>query len=424
MAFRILYKTLFEVHLLSDYLLPDPDAFYTLSTGEDEAQQLGELLSQRYNILDFFSIEPAAGCQKLLQGHHMVFRTTPFGFLVAIKVKERSDGASVVFEPEIPPSPSLRLAFRLRLKETGFMNFSNIRVRPNVPAKFYFSNIDPAGRLAYPYLSLPYPAYMAGRQYEMGEWVEDGGSIYQALINVGSGVAPGDPAWTAFDSSVRYASYSDQRLLPLKFLYAFTYEPSTPIYSADFELLGSTDTGVGPINAGGTGEGPFTSFPLDFSEEAAGTYTLKVSSPEGYSDQKEILLGLEQESRFDFGLIEIGPGLGDFRLLESSGELRSAAGQPSPPAFRIAFRNRATYWQYLMHVGENLNRVNDSNFQTFPAERYIVTKNPILLKKSGQEMSVRNSDNVEIPLPSPAGLKIKPKGDRIYSEILLPRVNL
>jgi hypothetical protein len=412
---------------MSDYLLPDGEAFYLLSTGEEENDHLEGLLNDGYNILDFFSIQPTIACQKLLKGHHMIFRTTPLGFLVAIKVNEHFAGASKMYEPFIPLSSGLRLGFHLRLRNPNFINFSNIRVRPNIPGKFFFTNVDPAGRLSFPALSLPPPPYLAGRSYEMGELVEDGGVVYQALINTLPGVAPGDPAWSVFDAPVRYANYNDQRLVPFRFKYQFTFDPSTPIHSAEFELIGSTVTGEGLIVAGGTGEGPFVAYPLDFSKEKIGPFTLEVNSPEGYVDEKEVILGRdEDEGNIDFGFIEIGheTGLGDFRLLENTGELRTENGETQFPAFKVFFRSRATYWQYRMHQKEDLNRLSDPDFQAFPADRSIVTVNPMLLRKAGQEMSVRNIDNDDIPLPSPVDLKIKPRKDKIYSEILLPRINL
>lgn len=432
MAFNIIYKTLFQVRILHDYFLKNPEDFHAISTGEQEEDQLQELYLCGYNILDALIIEPTPDCLRMMRGHHMRFRAHSAGFEVAVHVVERLQGATKIYEPMVPLSEGLKFAFRLRLRDINFVNYTNLRVKPNLPANFYFSNCREPGALNYPYLSLTNPEYASGRRYEMGEWVNvtNGGvSTFQATVNVDSVTAPNGPGpWEAFGSLVRYANYQDQMLLPNKFPYFFTYEENNPFLDAEFILTDpNSSTGdAANVQVGGTGVEAFTSHLLDFSEVPDGPYLLEVLSTNGYADQKEILIDSEKWDRKDFGIIDIGhqAGLGDFRLLEAQGHLRMEGSETVPPVFQIAFRNRATYWQYFFHSSNDVGSIGDPDYDVFADDGYIVTKEPILLSYAGQQLKIVLDTNADLDLPNPTDPVIKPRPDKFYSEIYLPKVEL
>lgn len=431
MAFKVIYKNLFEIMLLHDFYLKDPAAFHEPGTGEELTLQRNILSQNNYHIGRVLLVEPTQECLHLLRGRRMVFRPTATGFVVAMEVVLETDGSDDHYLPFIPLEEGLRLSFRLRIKDPHFAHYTNLRVQPGVAGNYYFSNAPQGGGLVYPYLSLEPGAYAGGRYYEMGEQVSSGGDIYQAQVNIDDITSPGSAGWLQREVLPRYVSYRDRQLVGSRIDYQFTLAAGDLAEDAEFRLTDESATEVFHLDEGGTGIPPFRFFSLDLSEIEIetgvegippGYYELETSTSAGYSETKDLLIDPARYIPGDLGLLEIvhEPGLNDFRLLEPQGWLREEDGTTQHPVFQICFQRRSTYWQFYLQE-EDIAQVSDSNYDVFVSEGYIVTKSPQELSVSGKKLNLSNGSEVR-QLPGVTNLSIKPRPDKFYSEVYVPRM--
>ena len=103
MSFRITYRRLFEVHILHDYLRAD-------STLQNDSAISG--------LLDIF---PTQHSLKLFSQYNLVFRKSPTGFYVGIKVDADRSSADEAF-PFIPLDPRITFSFGVRLVNPYFLS--------------------------------------------------------------------------------------------------------------------------------------------------------------------------------------------------------------------------------------------------------------------------------------------------------------
>jgi hypothetical protein len=134
MAFSIQYKPLFQVNILHNYFL---------NKGVDEFFSMNESAKTRqlevYDVNTFFSINPTGNTAWKLSGHNLVFKTTNTGFTIWSKVTGNNNNI-----PFIALDNNLSFTFLLKLKDTAFFNYSNLKLED--AAKLYcFTNRKPAG---------------------------------------------------------------------------------------------------------------------------------------------------------------------------------------------------------------------------------------------------------------------------------------
>lgn len=421
MAFSITYRPLFEIRIVHGYYLPDVDDF--LNAG---ATQNDILRSVAYNIQNDVALFPTDACQRLMDGHHMIFKPTALGATIWIETEQRDTGNA--YYPVIPIAAETAFDFKLRLKEPYWGNRSRFRLRPNVKAKYYFSNWKPLASIAYPSLALAPGQYLEGRQYEMGEMVENG-SVFVAQEDVDGTPTFDTSKWEAEDN-LRYVNDQNQQLLAKKFWYYFTPNSGNQIQNPTFILWSDT---VEIKRATITGTIRTKRHYLDFSDVNNGFYQLEVFDDNDYQHKKSIYLHDGLFDSQDWGLISIGQAkssdftdhayLADFRLLEDQGDLPA-----STPVFELRIKNRATYWRYKLNPADEpqFNTIDylDPAFDLESVGKTIISKDPIALNQYQVPPKLYTNTISDLPLPTPYDQIIKPIDGKVYSDIFLHKLNL
>ncbi len=427
MAYRITYTRLFRCQVRHDYYLNLGDAIVfndldPVADGTDVATILGH-----YDLRTLVDVRPMAQTARSLAGHRMKLVTDRTGFFVALATDPAPAGGRL---PATPPSPGLAWHFGLYPREGGeWTNVTNQRMRPNLPAIYYFSNQRPDWSAAVPAapLSLAVPAIARQRRfYAAGEVVGEGGIRYRAIRNVPDATVPvTDPASWSVEGTVRgEATDADRVLLPVKFQYTLTPEIGINPTALTIELndLGGTPARP-PLELALTpGEDRIK---IDLSDAPTPAwYDLVVTSDIGYATIHRILLDDTLYDPRAWGVVSIGhpavdPGL---RLLEADGRLRlNALGETNYPTFEVRVPNRSTYWRYVAHPTQTLTANADFSVDT---HNRLVANSPRPLTRFGSQVTLPggNGPNV-LPSPDPRALHAEPDG-KVYSEVYLGVLNL
>ncbi|MBB4079691.1 hypothetical protein GGR28_002316 [Lewinella aquimaris] len=427
MAYRITYTRLFRCQLRHDYYLNlgDTIVFNDLDPVAD-ATDIATILSQ-HDLRTAVDIRPMGETARTLAGHRMKAVADRTGFFVGIATDPAPAGGRL---PATPPSPGLAWNFGIYPRDGAeWTNVTNQRMRPNLPAIFYFSNQRPDWSAAVPAapLSLAVPAIARQRRYyASGEVIEEAGVRYRAIQDVPDATVPvTDPASWAEETMVRgEATDADRVLLPVKFSYTLTPEIGITPTSLTVELndLGGTPA-LPPQN--------FTLTPgqdrvsLDLSDASTPAwYDLVVTSDTDYATTHRILLDNTLYDPRAWGVVSIGhpavdPGL---RLLEADGRLRlNALGETEYPTYEIRIPNRSTYWRYVAHPTQTLTA--NADFSVDLRNR-LVARSPRPLTRFGSQVTLPggNGPNV-LPSPEPRSLQPEPDG-KVYSEVYLGVLNL
>ncbi|WP_299248449.1 hypothetical protein [uncultured Aquimarina sp.] len=133
MAFRTLYKTLFEIELLHSYFLDDGLSLFISMNDDDKKEQL-----KKYNFLDYINIIPSYATQGILKNHKLVLRKGLKGFRILGSVVEENDK----FKLHRFLENDLKLTFLVYIKDYLFDNYTELTKTDN--RLYYFSNIKPA----------------------------------------------------------------------------------------------------------------------------------------------------------------------------------------------------------------------------------------------------------------------------------------
>ncbi len=432
MGFSILYKRLFRLQLLHGYFLNHGNRLENFEPSNNERFKLSQ-------VLEFM---PLLKSDRILQGHRMRMIEESNGICCVIRVTEKSANGNTSFAPLVPLESPTLLSFGIKIKDPNWSNYTNLRLSPNLPSIFYFSNFAPGGMDQSPNLGLGILDYQTGRAYEMGELVQTDTSVFIATRTVNQDSPPGEesgPNWEKIqllsdENRNKYASYKDRVLLPSKFRYSFSPLEGVLIKEGSFSLINSENTEVAKIDF--NEEQPITSYSVDFSDVNTGWYTLKVTSTSGYKDQKLIYMNDELYDPSLFGVIEIAhqTGLGDLKILEDNGNLLSdESGNHSFPTFKILLKNRYTYWQYVLFKGQSITlpSVAEVKFYEPSNNRRLVTKKPQPMTFTFTEILLQSDDpqtgdiNEKILLPNPSNLLVyRDENGQLYSEIFLPKIKI
>ncbi|WP_299189550.1 hypothetical protein [uncultured Aquimarina sp.] len=143
MAFRTLYKTLFNIEIHHSYFLDDGLSPYISMNDEEKRIQL-----KKYNFLDYINVIPTYATQAILGNHKLVLRKGLDGFRVLSSVIEENDRFKSLRFLE----NDLKLTFLVYVKDYLFDNYTELSKADN--RLYYFSNSKPITE-ADPYSYIP-----------------------------------------------------------------------------------------------------------------------------------------------------------------------------------------------------------------------------------------------------------------------------
>ncbi len=181
---RTLYKILFEVKVLHEFYLTDPqgNSVFDLAAQADRMQYLlgrftGDVASVNEDLKFCLPTEQKA----LFRNYHMVLINSYSGFQVAIEVNDSqlADGTTV-YTPVIAPGADMNMLIGIHETRSFIDQVTNGRLSTAVKAARYFSNEKVFDAKVFPSLSSPLEAMVAGYTYEQGELVSFGAGDIRA----------------------------------------------------------------------------------------------------------------------------------------------------------------------------------------------------------------------------------------------------
>ena len=413
----IYYKKLFEVRVLHEYYLSQDSAspFFSLPDAARESILQSKLFHNQYDIHQDLSIAPSAACAKLLRHYHIRFVPQKTGFFAGIRVNP--DGAA--FRPYIPLEQELACEFTLQIRNPYFFNFTNARLRANVPARYLFTNSDPGGTKTFPSLSEPVASFTPGTFYEMGELSTAGADVREAVVSTSNNQ---NANWRK-TASRNVASESDRLLLPMQFRY--TFGAAANVQQASFALKQNGNT-VKTIEKSGTGnlESALLDFRTDGAdpplETAAGPYVLEVSGDNGYIDNRNIYLShaLYDSSSFGAVIIYNSSSSQAFSVLTPAGNLKVPH-----PVFEVRLKSRITYWRYKSETGKTLATTPKTSPYLSAENGALRSISPLPMLSNPIEFRDANPVTPRVFLPNPPDKSLRIENNGLfYSDIYLSKI--
>ncbi len=421
------YRILFEIIVLHDYYLSQPDesSFFALTSEDKQAFLQKQLELDHYNVSKDLSFTPTVPTTQMLRNHRIRFIPTNTGFFLGAEVDvRRNEVGDEIYNLKVPITEPVRWQFVVGYRNTQYMNFTNQRFKTIFPAKYLFSNKNNAGIKEFPSLASSLPNFTEGSNYEMGELVFVDDKINQALFKTSESTV----GWVELGADHHWISESDRVLLPLQFSFQIS-EPG--VTSAVFTLKDILGEEINTIDTNDLSTRKTTSFNnelrtvlLDFrnttKEIQPGEYQLEVSV--NGSTPKVYALHLNDDLYTGNGLGGVGiisksAGTG-WDILNDDSQLLYQADQH--PIFEIRLKNRSTYWRYRSQTKQSLKAENEALNFLEAVGKDLRTKTP----KSLQRLTLQfENGGGKTFLPNPAQLTIKPENDgRMYTDVFVSEV--
>ncbi len=428
MAFRIKYARLFVCRILHGFYLHQGDRsnYFDLDSVTDAG--LIRSLDTNYALERSLQVFPLPQTAIDLRNYKMRMATTPMGFIVGMAVDIVLDGGVEYFEPKILPDPGQTWSFGLRLTDPTWGVITAERMRPNVPAQYYFTNLEELPQDAGVALSQQ-AAARESRTYVAGERVYDAGAaqLYRAIRTDDANNPLTDTAFWEPITDRHEVNDADRVLLPQRFLYRFTPLAGITITDAQVDLNATDGTTIDTQTF--TNPDGLTAVALDYREDdLRGWFDLVVSGTGGYATTKRILIDPDRYDPANWGVIAIGhePGL-DYanRLLMADDRLRHDTGLIDTPVFEVRIPNQFTYWRYKAHPSQTLNPVAASSDVDLAGD-YLETTEHKPLTRYGSQINYRHTPtNEDMFLPNPSTQRVLADGDgKLYSDVYLGILDL
>lgn len=433
------YKRLAEVKIFHEFYLfkADGTSYFELTTDKEKKKLLMDrVVGGLYNLQRDLEIVPTEETKRLLKAYKMKFVPTSTGLIVGLEVEElptTGNDDDIEYQPRIPIKDGLTLSFQIKLARTTFRNFTNIPLRPSLPAIYFLSNKEESNKEGSskkaPVLSLPILTRIDSTAYTMGSLATSNNDLFEALDSEAKG---NDASKWAVVENLPYLNENDRRLLPHRFTYRFAKK--SQIKEAEFTLRNKQGNRVKKIKI--KSDKPLLSTAVDFTTESGGTfdnpalpipagmYTLRIKR-NGVKEEHNIILDTARYDRQSFGLIElqISKGNNALHLLQPNGKLKTTS-EKGHPIFQVLCKSRRTFWRYISNKKKEL--VAEPRADPFLAKEAANLNN--LVTKSAHYFSIvptvfQTDDpattgvNETVFLPNPAPEVLRLEKERYYSNI-------
>ena len=412
------FKRLFEIRILHEYFLLDArhPEFFALNDQDREVIVNNKLRQNQYNIWKYLSIEPAEETIKLLNGQHLKFITQPTGFFIGMEVKPTGEE----FIPFIPLDRNVDFTFLLKIKDPYVKNYTSLRLKSAIPAIYFFTNVNPNGKKAFPALSEPVTPFQMKNFYEMGEMAMINGNIKEALERTKS---THSSRWRDVNGK-GFANEADRILVPHQFYYGFEKEQEVSQCEFTLKTLEGGEVKTITVNGAEKINKAFLDFRQDQKpvpeEIPDGLYDLEVKGDNDFQVKSRLYLHSNWYNSAFLGVISISNAEEDpdFNLLGPVGNLKKPY-----PVFEIRLRSRITYWRYQVQEkpfklsDKATNYLKKANGSVQAVNPRSLTLSPIEFK-SDDPATTDVNERIFMPNPAHAGIKQEADG-RIYSDIYI-----
>lgn len=361
---KLLYNILFEVKVLHEYYLTDPD---NTSVFQD-AKQTDRLawLNKRYQSdqpagSDDLQFVLPSSMAAPFKNQDLRLLNSLSGFQVAVRVNETVTGGSVVYSPAIPLDGNLNLLVLLQQQTGQFAALTNGRLQRPVASIYYFSNADLGAAKTAPVLSRPISAQVSGYGYEQGELSLNGTNVELCYYN---GTTP------VFETVPGNGFINENDRLVVGRAFDYTFEPTDNVTQAQFTLKdqsgntvrtwatsGTEALGTVTVNfedASNTTPAPLVTLPRARATDAI-LYSLVVSGNGGYTKTVPLIFyDIASDLLSTWGIVQLQVSVpnASMSLVDANGNLYTPVlaapdGTNSPyPVFEIRCKSRYTFWRY------------------------------------------------------------------------------
>lgn len=406
MAFSILYKRLFELQFLPGFALDAPDG----TAYQDRSVADQALALDRFDFRSWIDISPTAETAKVMAGLKVKGHQTASRFFAGISVTEEDNAGNPGFRPLVAPAEDTRFRFVISSKHPNWDNLSNLPINHPFPAKLWLSNEQAAN---YPSFAENAPAYTPGADYEIGALVDEGGDLYEAIQHIqNAAVTPGtDPTIWSLINDHQYIHAADLKLIPRRFDYRLPASASET--NVDWELIAPGPTTIASGNV--TDSDPLSQISIDLDESPSGSYSLVITGTNGFSISYDVEYHPDLYQRNVLGVIEVvhRAGLGDFRIIENNGFLRTEANVPSTPVFLIPIRRKSAIWRYHFHP-DLAPATPLGDLQAEVDNRYTTQQALPLIQ---ERVTVTYDGGSVLPNPSTTDSLLKNEANQLFAEI-------
>ena len=361
---KLLYKILFEVKILHEYFLTNPDQTSVFQDATQTARLawLSNRFAKEQPVLSAdvnFQLPPCM--TSLFKNQKLILLRSLAGFQVAIQVNEVQSGGTVSYAPAVPLPANCNMLILMRQQVGQFGRLTNSRMQRPIPSLYYFSNEKLTSAKTAPVLSTAISAQSSSYTYEQGELSAEGSTIYTCYY---TGTTPAFPPVAGNG----FANENDRLIVGPQFDY--TFEASDNVTTAQFILKDSSGNTIRTTPAAATL--PLDSVELNYSDLLYASppgllslpkakasdpllYTLDVTGNNGYTRSLNLIF-YEQpaELRSTWAVIQIQTSVSnpEFNLLDTNGYLIQPTLPPPDaaagtyPIFEIRCKSRYTFWRY------------------------------------------------------------------------------
>jgi hypothetical protein len=427
---QVIYKILFEVRLLHEYYLTNPDGssiFFSASAAARDSFLLDFSNRSQRSInsdIDYIIPEPA---KDLFSNYRLKLIHTWSGFKIAIAVNSTTDSGKIAYQPVAALPRDLNIPLLLVRKSADFDRYTNSRSKPPFDSIYYLSNSKSTGATArtFPFLTSAIPARSDNASYQQGELSSLAGTVSAFYIDA-DGAGQFAPV-----TGKNFLNENDRNLVTPSFRYYFL--PSDNVKNASFAITTKTNAPVydetinSPVPLQShlvqVDERKLNTIPSTLPEDA-GIYTLTVTGDNGYNRSYRILfLKAELAATGAWGLINLInlSGRTSFGIIDRKGLLiarydTNRTPLVAPPLFEINIKSRFSFWRYINDEGKPLTdshpailRLTDNNLVTVTPKNHSYTPTPV--------------EGLALPNPKLSS-PIRPEGQRLFADIMVPKSDI
>lgn len=436
---ELLYKTLFEVNLLSEYFLlrEDGSSFFDLVNSTDRQQRLQQAFdADRESIARDIHFAFPASMQETYNNYGLKLLPSYTGCRVLIRVKRQVlANQTTVFLPYFGLPCGLDIFITLEKKNSLPNVYMNAGVSNTVPAIFLFSNENIPDAKTSAFIVNKPPVYAVNQFYEQGALVLDSGNLLQEIYYDTNGARQFKKVVPAIQD---FAGTNDCVLVPWSFNYLLPGKAQVNQLTCTLKDQSNTVLKTISVNQAI----PIRSCLLDFTELSqkiqlsgnlslpAALCILEVKGNGGYSETRRLVFDNQLYATGNWGLLHIRPTVSNagLNLLAADGFLvkrQNAAGVwTDPRVFEIPVKSRLGHFRYLNNRQKKLDLLPALN-------NFLVQENgalTTLMPKSLSHYFFLVEDNANSStkyLPNP--VCYEPKKDdkqRIVFDVIVPESDL
>jgi len=419
---QTIYKILFEVRLLHEFYLTNPDGTSVFGAASAAARDafLQDYFDRNQRSINS-DIDYYVPSQQLFRNYRLRLVRTYSGFKVGIEVTPTTDSGKIAYAPVAGLSQGMSIPVLLTRTNTDFDLYTNRRLNPVFDSRCYFSNGIVTGAKTAPFLTNPIPQQSATVNYEQGELSQANNTVNAFYVDAGG------TGQFASITGKNFLSEADRILVTPQFQYYF--DAADGVKNASFTVTDMSNKTVytQTVNSAAilqsvsirVDEQKVNTVPATVAENAF-VYNLAVTGNGGYNrTYKLVFLSGVYAGSNAWGMVNIinQPGNTALSIIDDKGLLITRRNTDNtisiaPPVFEIWMKSRYSFWRYINDQGKALK-------DSYPAVLKPIAGNLVSLVPQSHTYAPTPVQTQKLPNPKPF-FPVKPEGQKIFADIIVP----